>query len=143
MPIHGGSSTPDFRWRAALLRGGALGVLLAALAPVPAATDPAAGQERAAKTFELTASRFQYEPDRIEVTEGDEVRLTLRSADTKHGLEIKEFKVKIQIPKGGDPVSVSFVADRAGTFAIVCSEYCGSGHRRMKASLVVHPREAR
>ena len=67
------------------------------------------------------------------------MRLTLRSADTKHGLEIKEFKVKIQIPKGGDPVSVSFVADRAGTFPIVCSEYCGSGHRGMKASLVVHP----
>ena len=71
------------------------------------------------------------------------MRLTLHSADTNHGLEIKEFKVKIKIPKGGDPVSVTFVADRAGTFAIVCSEYCGSGHRRMKASLVVHPREAR
>ena len=139
MPIHGGSSTPEFKRRAALRRGGTLGVLTA-LALVTAAPSPAAG---AAKTFELTASRFQYDPDTIEVTEGDEVQLTLRSADTKHGLEIKEFKVKIQIPKGGDPVSVTFVADRSGTFAIVCSEYCGSGHRRMKASLVVHPREAR
>lgn len=143
MPIHGGSSIPEFRRPAVLSRGCAPGVLLTALALLTAAPDPAAGRDRAAKAFELTASRFQYDPDTIEVTEGDEVQLTLRSADTKHGLEIKEFKVKIQIPKGGAPVSVSFVADRAGTFAIVCSEYCGSGHRRMKASLVVRPREAR
>ena len=108
-----------------------------------AAAGQATGQESEARTFEITASRFKFEPDTIEVTEGDEVRLTLHSSDTNHGLEIKELKVKIKIPKGGEPVSVTFVAARAGTFAIACSEFCGSGHRGMKASLVVRPREAR
>lgn len=95
------------------------------------------------KTFEVTASRFKFEPAVLEVTEGDTVVLTLRSADTIHGLAIKALGVKIVIPKNREPVSVRFVAPRAGTFEISCSEYCGSGHRRMKGQLVVVPRPGR
>ena len=117
---------------------------LAASLALAAATSPAAGPAPAApvRTFEITASRFEYDPSVLEVDEGDEVRLSLRSADTAHGLEIKELKVKIKIPKGGNPVRVGFVATRPGTFAITCSEYCGTGHRRMKGSLVVVPRRS-
>jgi nitrite reductase (NO-forming)/hydroxylamine reductase len=34
-------------------------------------------------------------------------------------------------------VSVLFVADKPGRFLIECSEYCGSGHKRMRGELVV------
>jgi cytochrome c oxidase subunit II len=95
------------------------------------------------KSFEVKASRFKFEPAVLEVTEGDTVLLTLRSADTIHGLTIKALGVKIVIPKTGEPVQVRFVAPRAGTFEITCSEYCGSGHRRMKGQLVVAPPMAR
>jgi cytochrome c oxidase subunit 2 len=95
------------------------------------------------KSFEVTASRFRFEPAVLEVAEGDTVVLTLRSADTTHGLAIKALGVKIVIPKNREPVQVRFVAPRAGTFDITCSEYCGSGHRRMKGQLVVLPRPAR
>lgn len=97
----------------------------------------------AVRSFEIVASRFKFEPALIEVTEGDEVNLVLRSADSLHGLEIKELKVKVRIPRGGAPVSTSFVASRAGTFEVACSEYCGMGHRNMKARLVVTPRSLR
>jgi cytochrome c oxidase subunit 2 len=118
--------------------------LLGPLVLAAAALSPAAGPEALAsvRTFEITASRFAYDPDVLEVNEGDEVRLVARSADTVHGLEIKELKVKIKIPKGGAPVRAGFVATRPGTFTITCSEYCGTGHRRMKARLVVAPRSA-
>jgi cytochrome c oxidase subunit 2 len=92
------------------------------------------------RSFEMIASKFKYEPATLQVTEGDRVRLTLRSADTDHGLEIKKLKVKVAVPKGGDPVTVEFVADKAGTYEFKCSEYCGSGHGRMKGQLVVVPR---
>ena len=95
------------------------------------------------KSFEVRASRFKFEPAVLEVTEGDTVVLTLRSADTTHGLAIKALGVKIVIPKSGEPVQVRFVAPRAGTFDFTCSEYCGSGHRRMKGQLVVVPRPGR
>jgi cytochrome c oxidase subunit II len=95
------------------------------------------------RVFEITASRFKFEPAVLEVTEGDEVRLTLRSVDGRHGFAIKELRVKVTIPKGGELVSADFLANRAGTFDVTCSEYCGSGHRDMKARLVVTPRGLR
>jgi heme/copper-type cytochrome/quinol oxidase subunit 2 len=49
--------------------------------------------------------------------------------------------VKVEIPKGGDPVSVDFVASTPGSYRFKCSEYCGSGHRGMKGRLVVQPKE--
>jgi cytochrome c oxidase subunit II len=113
-------------------------VLLAAL------LDPARapGEPPSPRAFEITASRFQYEPDRLEVREGDAVRLTLHSSDTTHGFGIKELKVEAVIPKGGEPVTVEFVADQRGTFEFFCTEYCGAGHRNMRGTLVVGPRPA-
>jgi cytochrome c oxidase subunit II len=92
------------------------------------------------RQFEVTASRFQFEPAVLEVGEGDHVVLTVRSADIEHGLAIKKLKVKAAVPKGGDPVRVEFIAGKPGEYEITCSEYCGKGHSRMKAKLVVTPR---
>jgi cytochrome c oxidase subunit 2 len=89
------------------------------------------------KTIDVTASRFQFEPASISVAEGDSVRLRLHSADRSHAFAIKAFRVKTLIPKGGETVTVEFVADQAGTFAFTCSEYCGTGHSAMKGTLVV------
>lgn len=125
-------------WRQTVVALGMAAALAGAAAaqatrPQPEQTGPGV------KSFEVTASRFKFEPAVLEVTEGDTVVLTLRSADTIHGLAIKALGVKIVIPKNGEPVQVRFVAGRAGTFDIACSEYCGSGHRRMKGQLVVVP----
>jgi cytochrome c oxidase subunit 2 len=103
----------------------------------PAGAWGLAADEPQARRFEVTASRYEFEPSRIEVRQGDVVDLVLRSADTDHGVAIKAYRVKVAIPKGGETVGVSFVASRAGTFPIECSEYCGSGHKRMKGELVV------
>jgi cytochrome c oxidase subunit 2 len=99
------------------------------------------GAEPETKTFEVVARRFAFEPDTIEVDEGDRVRLLVRSADGPHGVEIKQFKVKKAVPRakpGDPPVTIEFVASTAGTFQILCSEYCGSGHKDMTGTLVVH-----
>ena len=69
--------------------------------------------------------------------------MTLHSADGTHGFAIKELKVKVTIPKGGASVSAGFLASRPGTFDVACSEYCGPGHRDMRARLVVTPRGTR
>ncbi len=92
------------------------------------------------RVFEITASRYRFEPAILEVTEGDRVIVTLRSADGTHGFAIPDFKVKATVPKGGASVTVEFMASKAGTFPFACSEYCGSGHRQMKGRLVVAER---
>ncbi len=88
---------------------------------------------------EVTVKRFAFEPEQIEVTEGDRVRLVVRSADGVHGIGIKKFKVEKKIPRG-QTVTIDFVASTAGTYPILCSEYCGEGHEEMKSTLVVKVR---
>lgn len=91
--------------------------------------------------IEVVAKRFAFEPARIEVTEGEHVRLVLTSADGVHGVGIKKFRVEKTVPRGGTPVTIDFVASAAGEFPILCSEYCGNGHDEMKGLLVVATRK--
>jgi cytochrome c oxidase subunit 2 len=93
-----------------------------------------------AVSIEVTAKRFAFVPDRLEVVEGDLVTLTVKSADGTHGIEIKKLKLKKEVPRGGSAVMLTFTAPAPGTYAITCSEYCGRGHDDMKATLVVKPR---
>ncbi len=97
--------------------------------------DPAAAS--APRTIEVIAKRFTFEPSRIEVTEGERVKLVVKSGDGVHGIEIKKFKVTKKVPRGGEAVTIEFVASAAGQFPILCSEYCGDGHEDMKGMLVV------
>jgi cytochrome c oxidase subunit 2 len=95
------------------------------------------------RVFEVIARRFEFEPATIEVTEGEKVRLLVRSADGPHGVEIKQFKVKKAVPRakpGDSPVTIEFVASAPGTFPILCSEYCGTGHKDMTGTLTVRAR---
>jgi cytochrome c oxidase subunit 2 len=92
-----------------------------------------------AATYQITASKYEFTPNEIEVEEGEQVVLELHSTDTDHGLEIKDMKVSVKIPKTGETVRTEFVAKKAGTFFFKCSEYCGSGHSRMRGRLIVKP----
>ena len=112
----------------------------AASAPFDSASNGAAVRSLAQdepRTIEVVANRFSFEPARIEVTEGERIRLVVKSADGVHGVEIKKFKVNKKVPRGGDPVTIEFVAAAVGEFPILCSEYCGNGHDDMKGMLVV------
>jgi cytochrome c oxidase subunit II len=115
-------------------------LILSAKLPILALSAWQDSQEPEPKVIEVVAKRFEFEPSTIEVTEGDRVRLLVRSADGPHGVEIKQFKVKKGVPRakpGDSPVTIEFVASTAGTFPILCSEYCGTGHEDMKGTLVV------
>ncbi len=103
-----------------------------------ASRTPAQGEPR---VIEVVASKFAFEPARIEVTEGERIRLVVTSADGVHGIGIKKFKVEKLVPRGGEAVTMDFVASAVGTFPIVCSEYCGKGHDEMKGALIVTVRK--
>jgi heme/copper-type cytochrome/quinol oxidase subunit 2 len=115
--------------------GAAIAILLS---PLPGFAQQAAVSEP--KVFEIVARRFSFEPATVEVIEGDTVRLLVRSADGPHGVEIKAFKVKKAVPRakeGDSPVTIEFVAKAAGEYPILCSEYCGNGHKDMTGTLIV------
>jgi cytochrome c oxidase subunit 2 len=119
----------------ALLLGAA--VMLPQQDLVAATESVQSAAQDAPRTIEVVAKRFTFEPSRIEVREGERVRLVLKSADGVHGVEIKKFKVNKRIPHGGETVTIEFVADAPGQFPILCSEFCGNDHDEMKGMLVV------
>ena len=118
--------------------------LAAALAAVTVAAGPVLTRAEVPAprlvTVEMTAKRFAFLPEQVEVAEGDEVTINVRSADGTHGIEIEKLKVKKAIPRGGEVVTLSFTAPVPGRYVIKCSEYCGRGHDDMKSVLVVAAR---
>ena len=116
-------------------------IAVAVLVGAAAWTVNGAARQDAPREIDVVARRFAFEPARIEVAVGERVRLRVVSADGVHGLEIKKFKVKKEIPRGTTPVIIEFTASEAGEFPILCSEYCGDGHEDMQGQLVVLTRD--
>jgi cytochrome c oxidase subunit II len=117
-------------------------VLTAALLAAAGASGMSFAQVEEPRVIEVIAKRFVFEPAEIEVTVGERITLSVRSADGVHGIEIKNVKVSKEIPRGGAPVMIEFTAKEAGRFPILCSEYCGKGHDEMKGMLIVKARDA-
>lgn len=91
------------------------------------------------RTIDVTLSRYAFSPERIEVRLGERVWLNVASVDGVHGFQVKELGLNARTPARGKTVAVELRPTKAGTYQITCSEYCGSGHSRMKALLIVTP----
>jgi cytochrome c oxidase subunit 2 len=115
-------------------------ILAASLFAAAGAPGGSHAQTPEPRVIEVVAKRFAFEPAEIEVTVGEKVTLSVRSADGVHGLEIKKFKVKKEIPRG-EVITIEFTASDVGQFPILCSEYCGDGHEDMKGMLVVKAKD--
>ena len=89
--------------------------------------------------FTIVAKDFHYSPERIEVTQDDLVKLTVRSDDLAHSFAIDEYRIIKRFPAGGS-TTFEFRADRAGTFRFYCTLTTESGHSQMHGELVVRPK---
>ena len=67
-----------------------------------------------------------------------EVDLRLHAQDVIHGFAIPELRIK-QNAVPGQTFHVHFTPTTAGTYAILCTQLCGTGHYRMGATLRVLP----
>lgn len=105
---------------------------------------PAAIGLQSRRVIEMTAERFEFWPSRIIVSEGEDVEIRIRSADTMHGFRIVGTGTNLAIPKRGQGTAViQFSAPAPGRYMIECSRMCGAGHNFMRAVLVVRaPSEA-
>ncbi len=89
-----------------------------------------------AKTFTVTGSNFKFDVSQIKVKKGDTVKIVFKNSGGKHNWVIDEFKAQTPVIGSGENATVSFVADKVGTFEYYCS--VGS-HRQMgmKGNLIV------
>jgi heme/copper-type cytochrome/quinol oxidase subunit 2 len=118
-----------------------LGLLIFGVGGVLVATAPALGRLVAQEApnrreFTIAAKDFHYSPSRIEVTQDDLVKLTVRSEDIAHSFTIDEYRISKRVPAGGS-TTFDFQADRPGTFAFYCALTGDPGHKMMRGELVV------
>jgi len=113
------------------------GVILTASALASLAQDTSAtGGTSQGPEIKMTAKKYAFDPNVITVKKGEHVKLIITALDRDHGFKLAAFEVNQKLKKG-DPTTIEFTADKAGTFPFQCSEVCGLGHHKMKGKLVV------
>ena len=88
------------------------------------------------KEFTVTGKNFSFSPATMSVTKGDTVKITFNNTSGFHDLRVDGYNVGTKQIQGGASETVTFVADKAGTFEY----YCSVGNHRamgMKGTLTV------
>ena len=88
------------------------------------------------KVIKMTAQKYEFTPDTINVHQGDTVVLEITATDTQHGFGLAAFDIDQKLPKG-ETVRIEFVADKKGEFTFKCTSFCGWGHFGMNGKLIV------
>jgi heme/copper-type cytochrome/quinol oxidase subunit 2 len=105
--------------------------LVVAFAPLPA--QPIRPQ---ARTFRVDAGQFAYSPSELAVNPGDTVTIELASTDVVHGLYVDGYDISVEADPG-QTATLTFVADRPGSFRFRCNVTCGAMHPFMIGKLTV------
>ena len=122
---------PAKRW--ALLLGvmGVGGLLSGALVVAHGATNDTKQQ-----VVKVVAKRFVYTPGEIVLKKGVPAVLEFTSLDFVHGFKIPDLDLRADLPPGKVTV-VRFTPEKAGVYAFLCDNFCGSGHEEMNGRIVV------
>jgi cytochrome c oxidase subunit 2 len=113
---------------AALCVLGACGNGASPTTPADTATDAA--------VLPVTAHRWAFEPETLNLKKGVPVILELGSKDVQHGFNLPDFGMRADVLVG-QKTRVRLLPDKAGTFAFHCDYYCGAGHEGMAGQIVV------
>jgi heme/copper-type cytochrome/quinol oxidase subunit 2 len=109
----------------------AMAGLAVAFAPLPEPVT--APQER---TFRIDARQFAYSPSELAVNAGDTITIELISTDVVHGLYIDGYDLAVEADPG-QTATMTFTADRSGSFRFRCNVTCGAMHPFMIGKLTV------
>jgi nitrosocyanin len=103
----------------------------------PAATGEGAMMKAGeVKEFTVEGKNFSFSPSTLTVNKGDTVKITFKNSGGMHDFVLDEFNVKTKPIESGASETVSFTADKAGTF----NYYCSVGNHRamgMQGTLTV------
>jgi len=84
----------------------------------------------------LLAQNYHWGKYTLELEKGVTYRLHLATLDMKHAIIVRELRLMNRI-KVGEFKTIEFAPIKAGTFNILCGEFCGSGHASMVGSIIV------
>ncbi len=83
----------------------------------------------------LQASMWRWYPI-LKLRKGQTYRLHVSSMDLQHGFSLLPMNMNFQVLPGYDHV-LTITPTQAGTFSVVCNEFCGIGHHLMTGKILV------
>ncbi|MEW9052786.1 MAG: cytochrome c oxidase subunit II [Neobacillus sp.] len=84
----------------------------------------------------MTLQAFGFTPNNIEVPEGATVHFILTSKDVVHGFQVANTNINAMVMPGHiQKITQKF--DKAGSYLVICNEYCGAGHQVMSTTITV------
>ena len=88
------------------------------------------------KEFTVNGSNFAFDPATITVDKGDTVKINFKDDDGRHNLVVDGYNISTNVIGGGESDTITFVADKTGSFEFYCSV---SNHRDlgMSGTLIV------
>ncbi len=89
-----------------------------------------------ARVIKVSARRFTYTPNVIELKRGEPVTLELTTEDVFMGFNVPDFNVRSDIVPG-KTTTLNLTPDKTGTFIFLCDVFCGDGHETMSGKFVV------
>ncbi len=86
--------------------------------------------------FTVESKGLNFTPNEIRVKKGDKVSVTYKNTLGTHNFTLDEFGVKTKLLSAGQEETVTFTAEKIGTFEFYCSV---ANHRAMgmKGNLIV------
>ena len=88
------------------------------------------------RSVAVTARKYAFEPEVIDVRRNDIVRLTITSADIAHSFTVDAYRIQKRIAPGGS-ITFEFRADEVGRFPFYCSLRADPGCTEMRGELIV------
>ncbi len=119
--------------RAAIVAALALAALLVGVLPAPDG-----GVRPTTRTVTVAAGDYAFDPGVLRVNSGDTVTIDVVATDVVHGLYLEGYDLSVTADPGRT-ATLSFVADRPGSFSFRCSVACGALHPFMVGRLKVGP----
>jgi len=104
-----------------------------------------AGVQRSgnAVTVKMVAVRSTFEPNAIEVNQGDRVTIHMtnieQTTDELHGFGLNEYNINVVVDPG-ETKTIEFTASKPGVFPFYCTNFCSALHQEMQGYLLVKPR---
>ena len=88
------------------------------------------------RDFTIVAKDHVFTPNKLEVSQDDLVKITLRSEERPTSFAIDAYRI-IKRAAGGTSITFEFRADQPGTFTFYCNLTTDPGCKDMRGTLIV------
>jgi len=84
----------------------------------------------------ILAQNYHFGKFTLELEKGKTYQLKLAAKEMKHAIVVRELRLQNRI-KVGEIKTIEFIPTTAGSFDVVCGEFCGIGHASMVGKIIV------